>query len=130
MIHPGSEPLTDSPLIHHADSPAGESAEPDSTLRCVSPGNHDLVVGAHRFLTYVEVSVAGHRRGTGRPTRAQSRAERARRLLVQRMAQAQTPAERLGIAYGYARARLLELAPAEAASRADELVRVLTGWPR
>lgn len=75
--------------------------------------------------------MAGHRRGTGRPTRAQARADRARRQLVERMAAAQTPADRLGVAYGFARARLLELTPAEAATRADELVRVLTGgWPR
>lgn len=60
-----------------------------------------------------------------RPTRAQTRAERRRALLVTRMGRAQTPAERLGVAYGYARAALQELPPHQAETLASELVDAL-----
>lgn len=74
--------------------------------------------------------MAGQRRGTGRPTQAQRRAERRRELLTRRLAEAQTPADRLGAAYAYARAQLADMPPAEAARAADELVRALTGIGR
>lgn len=57
-----------------------------------------------------------------RPTRAQTRSERRRALLVRRMGRAQTPAERLGVAYGYARAAIADLPPHLSQTLADELV--------
>lgn len=97
----------------------------------MSPGNRIGCRGSPLLEHDLEVEqVAGHRRGTGRPPRAQSRAQRRRALLVARLAQARTPADRLGAAYGYARAELLDLPPAEAAARADELVRLLIGRSR
>lgn len=71
--------------------------------------------------------MAGQRRGTGRPTQHARRTVRRRELLTRRLAEAKTPADRLGAAYAYARAALTDMPPAEAARAADELVRALTG---
>lgn len=60
-----------------------------------------------------------------RPSRAQTRAQRRRALLVTRMGRAQTPAERLGVAYGYARAAIQELSPRQGEMLASELVDAL-----
>ncbi|QSB14575.1 hypothetical protein JQS43_24395 [Natronosporangium hydrolyticum] len=60
-----------------------------------------------------------------RPSRAQTRAQRRRALLITRMGRAQTPAERLGVAYGYARAAIQELPPHQAEMLASELVDAL-----
>lgn len=60
-----------------------------------------------------------------RPSRAQTRAQRRRALFVTRMGRAQTPAERLGVAYGYARAAIHDLPPHQAEMLASELVDAL-----
>lgn len=69
--------------------------------------------------------MAGQRRGTGRPTRAERRAASRRRLLTDRMARAQSPVERLAAAADYARSVLADLPAAQAQVLADELVAVL-----
>lgn len=70
--------------------------------------------------------MAGHRRGTGRPTRAQTRADRRRLLLASRLGRARSPAEQLAAAADYARAVLTDLPPAAADLLARELVAALT----
>ena len=69
--------------------------------------------------------MAGHRRGTGRPTRAERRAASRRRLLTDRLARAQSPVERLAAAADYARSVLADLPESAAGPLADELVAVL-----
>lgn len=69
--------------------------------------------------------MAGHRRGTGRPTRAERRAASRRRLLTDRLARAQSPVERMTAAADYARSVLADLPAAQAQVLADELVAVL-----
>lgn len=69
--------------------------------------------------------MAGQRRGTGRPTQAQRRAERRRALLTTRLAQATTPAQQLAAAADHARAVLAELPDELARPLADELTRHL-----
>lgn len=69
--------------------------------------------------------MAGHRRGTGRGTRAERRAASRRRLLTDRLARAQSPVERLAAAADFARSVLADLPPADAGPLADELVAVL-----
>ena len=69
--------------------------------------------------------MAGHRRGTGRPTRAERRAASRRRLLTDRLARAQSPVERMTAAADYARSVVADLPAAQAQVLADELVAVL-----
>lgn len=69
--------------------------------------------------------MAGHRRGTGRPTRAERRAASRRRLLTDRLARAQSPVERLAAAHDFARSVLADLPESAAGVLADELVAVL-----
>lgn len=74
--------------------------------------------------------MAGHRRGTGRPTRAQRRAARRRELLADRLARAREPVEQVSAAADYARAAVAEMPPARAAAVAAELVAALTAAVR
>ena len=60
-----------------------------------------------------------------RPTRALSRAQRRRALFITRMGRARSPAERLGVAYGYARAAMQDLPPHQANLLASQLVDAL-----
>ena len=69
--------------------------------------------------------MAGHRRGTGRPTRAERRAASRRRLLTDRLARAQSPVERLAAAADYARSVVADLPAAQAQVLADEMVAAL-----
>lgn len=74
--------------------------------------------------------MAGHRRSTGRPLTAVLRAERRNRTLTTRLAQANTPLQRLTAAFDYLRGALARSDPQEAARIADELTRTLIGTAR
>lgn len=66
--------------------------------------------------------MAGHRRGTGRPTKAQARARRRRERLTDRLGRARTPVARLTAAAEYARAALSHMDSRTAEAVARELV--------
>ena len=66
--------------------------------------------------------MAGHRRGTGRPTRAQARRSRRRARLVSRLGRARSPVERVTAAAEYARGALRDMESFTAESVARELV--------
>lgn len=69
--------------------------------------------------------MAGHRRSTAQPTQRQSKAERRRAHMINRLGNAQTPAERLTAACDYARSTVANLDQRAANLLADELVRML-----
>lgn len=69
--------------------------------------------------------MAGHRRGTGKPTQRQAGADRRRQALTAAMAQASGPVERLSIAAEYLRGALRRNPAPEALNEAENLAQQL-----